>query len=61
MADLIVRPYGDRFALQLRHHDCCGPTVYETIARVTEAEAREIVKAGAPYWLYGDPLKTVDH
>ena len=61
MADLILRPDGlkeDHYALQIRHHDCCGPTDYETITRgLTEAQARDIVDCGAPFWLFGDPIK----
>lgn len=60
MVDLILRPTGlsnkpqVRWALQLRYHDCCGETDYATIARVSDPTAREIVRAGAPYWLFGD-------
>lgn len=61
MADLIVRPdiYKDgHYALQIRRHDCCGPTDYETLKRgLTESEARDIVDCGEPYWLFGDPIK----
>lgn len=59
MADLIVRPSGEgKYALQLRYHDCCGPTEYATlVSGLTESDAREIVDAGAPYWLFGDPWK----
>lgn len=57
MPDLIVRPSGEKtYALQLRYHDCCGPTEYQTLkGGLTEEEAREIVNAGRPYWLFGDP------
>ncbi len=58
MADLVLRPSGipDRpWSLQLRYHDCCGPTEYLTLTRVSEERAREIVHAGAPFWLFGDP------
>jgi hypothetical protein len=40
--------------LQLRNH---GPaeTEYLTIARVSDELAREIIRAGAAFWLFGDP------
>lgn len=56
--NLILRPSGlvagKPWVLQLRYH---GPaeTQYHTIARVSEEMAREIVAAGAPTWLFGDP------
>lgn len=60
MTDLIVRPSGHpapkEYSLQLRWHDSCGPTEYATIAYISEDTAREIVGAGKPYWLFGDPL-----
>ena len=58
MADLILRPSthisGKPWALQLRNH---GPaeTEYLTIARVSDKLAREIIRAGAAFWLFGDP------
>lgn len=59
MPDLILRPSdhapGRPWALQLRRHDCCGPVEYHTIARLTEAEARDVVAAGAAWWLLGEP------
>lgn len=61
MPDLILRPSGlpaDKgkpWALQLRYHDCCGPTEYSTISYVSDETAREIMRAGEPFWLYGDP------
>ena len=59
MADLILRPTalipGKPWALQLRYHESLGETEYVTIARVSDERAREIVKAGAPFWLFGDP------
>ena len=63
MPDLILRPStnvpGKPWALQLRHH---GPaeTEYHTIARVSDEIAREIIKAGAAFWLFGDPDKKDD-
>lgn len=58
MTDLIVRPTGmpapRDYMLQLREAHC-GGTDYETIAYISEQTAREIVDAGAPYWLHGDP------
>lgn len=59
MADLILRPStiveGKPWALQLRYHDCVGPTDYHTITRVSDETARSIVDAGAPFFLFGDP------
>lgn len=59
MVDLILRPStikeGKPWALQLRWHESSGETDCQTIARVSDATAREIVRAGAPYWLMGDP------
>lgn len=60
MPDLILRPSGlpaDKgkpWSLQLRYHDCCGPTEYSTLCRVSEETAREIIKAGTAFWLCGD-------
>ena len=59
MVDLILRPSGllpgKPWALQLRYHECCGPTEYHTITRVSDEVAREIIRAGTPFWLFGDP------
>lgn len=59
MSELILRPSslkpGRPWALQLRYHESCGETEYYTIARVTEETAQEIIKAGAAYWLFGEP------
>lgn len=59
MPDLILRPSGlidgKPWALQLRYHEGLGETEYRTIARVSDDVAREIIKAGAPEWLFGDP------
>lgn len=60
MPDLILRPSGradpaKAWSLQLRYHESYGPAEYFTIARVSEATAREIIRAGAPFWLFGDP------
>ena len=69
MADLVLRPSGrpapKDWALQLRVHDCCGPTEYETLLYTDEHGARTIIEAGRPYWLFGDPnedrvVSTVD-
>ena len=61
MPDLILRPSHldpkRPWALQLRYHDCCGPTEYVTLCHVSENSAREIIRAGAPFWLFGDPDK----
>jgi hypothetical protein len=58
MVDLILRP-SDRnhekpFALQLRDHQM-AETAYHTIAYVTREMAFEIIAAGAPTWLFGEP------
>jgi hypothetical protein len=61
MPDLILRPAGGPepvtkpWALQLRYHESLGETEYTTIARVSDAVAREIIRAGAAFWLFGDP------
>ncbi len=59
MPDLILRPSTLRpdrpWALQLRYHDSYGETEYQTIARVSHGTAREIIKAGTAFWLFGDP------
>ena len=61
MPDLILRPSGllksdnPLWALQLRYHESLGETEYHTIARVSDRVAREIIKAGGAYWLFGDP------
>ena len=59
MADLVLRPSTlapeKPWCLQLRWHECCGPTEYLTIARVSDEVARDIIRAGAPTWLFGDP------
>lgn len=58
MADLIIRPTGrgadDPWVLQLRRAGM-PQTEYHTLARIDEATAREIVEAGAAFWLFGDP------
>ena len=59
MADLILRASAfvpDRpWALQLRYHEHCGPVDDYAICRVSDETAREIIRAGAPFWLFGDP------
>lgn len=66
MVDLILRPSSlnkdprIRWALQLRWHECCGETEYATLCRVSDATAEEIVRAGAPYWLFADPTARPD-
>lgn len=60
MPDLILRPTGlaeKPWALQLRYHESVGETEYHTVARITEEVAREIIKAGATRWLFGDPAE----
>jgi len=59
MPDLILRPsdiVSERpWALQLRYHESVGETEYHTLCRVSDYTAREIIKAGDAYWLFGDP------
>jgi hypothetical protein len=58
MASLILRPSGIKerpWSLQLRYHESLGETEYHTLARVSEHTAREIIKAGKAYWLFGEP------
>ena len=59
MPDLILRPTalieGKPWALQLRYYESLGEIEYVTLARVTEERAREIIKAGAAFWLFGEP------
>jgi hypothetical protein len=60
MVDLVIRPSGrndpkQAWAVQLRWHESLGETEYQTLCRVPDEVAREIVRAGAPSWLFGDP------
>lgn len=61
MVDLILRPSGFEekhkkpWALQLRFHESCGETEYHTLCRVNDETAKEIIRAGAPEWLFGEP------
>jgi hypothetical protein len=60
MSDLILRPSGlpdpnKAYALQIRKHESAGETEYLTLCRVSEAMGKEIVRAGAPYWLFNEP------
>ncbi len=65
MPDLVLRPAGGppphdhskAWALQLRWHESLGEVEYRTIARVSEPVAREIIAAGAAFWLFGDPAE----
>ncbi|WP_034999333.1 hypothetical protein [Beijerinckia mobilis] len=65
MANLILRPSelieGKPWSLQLRYHDCCGPTEYTTLTRVSDEIAREIIHAGACEWLFGEPNWDEEH
>lgn len=60
MVNLVLRPsgiteaQGKPWALQLRWHDL-GGTDYQTLCRVSDHTASEIMEAGAPYWLFGEP------
>lgn len=62
MVDLIIRPAGEtltckpKFALQLRRHDCCGPTDYETLCHIGQEQADAIAQSvGGKVWLFGRP------
>jgi hypothetical protein len=61
MVDLILRPSGleerhnKPWSLQLRYHNCSGETEYHTLCRVDDETAREVIKAGACEWLFGEP------
>lgn len=62
-ATLVLRPYTidaesrvTKWSLQLRRAGM-SETEYITFATGNEAWAREVVEAGAPYWLFGDPRK----
>ena len=59
MVDLVLRPSSlvkDRpWALQLRWHESLGETEYRTLVNVTEATAREIIRAGGARWMFGEP------
>ena len=61
MVDLVLRPSGlpekenKPWALQLRYHECLGPTEYETLCTVNDHNAKEIIRAGKARWLFGEP------
>jgi len=38
-----------------------GPTEYHTLSRLWDNEAREAMRAGAPFWLFGDPDQRGDN
>lgn len=60
MVDLVLIPseigkkQGKPYSLCLRYHDL-GGTSYPLLTYVTGETAREIIRAGEPYWLYGEP------
>lgn len=55
MSDLVLRPYDKaRWCLQLRRAGL-PETEYITLSIGDETWAREIVGAGAPFWLFGEP------
>lgn len=60
MVSLTLRPSGiyddvkREYSLQLRYHEL-GGTEYSTVAYVSQDTAREIIRAGAAYWLLGAP------
>ncbi|MFG1399921.1 hypothetical protein [Roseixanthobacter pseudopolyaromaticivorans] len=61
MVDLILRPssleerHNKPWMLQLRNHSSVGEVEYLTLAWVSDDTAREIVAAGNPRWLFGEP------
>ena len=61
MVDLILRPSGlpesanKPWSLQLRYHESLGPTEYVTLVHVSDETALEIMRAGKPSWLFGEP------
>ena len=65
MPDLIIRPSERNkdkpYALELRFHDCCGPTEYQSLCHVNEETARNIIEAGKAEWLFGDPRISKSH
>ena len=60
MVDLILRPsgldemHGKPWALQLRFAGMPS-TSYQTLAHVSDETAQQIIEAGAPFWLFGEP------
>lgn len=63
MPELILRPAGiasSKFwSLQLRYNSC-GPTEYQTIAYLTDDDARAAASAtNSPTWLYGEPASII--
>lgn len=59
MVDLILRPSTidpkNSFALQLRFHESLGETEYYTLCRISAGIADDIVRAGAPDFLFDEP------
>lgn len=59
MVDLILRPSTidpkNSFALQLRFHESLGETEYYTLCRISMVIADDIVRAGAPYFMFNEP------
>lgn len=59
MVDLVLRPSTRDpkrpWALQLRWHESVGEVEYTTLCLASDGLAREIIRAGAPFWLFGDP------
>ncbi|MEH2695638.1 hypothetical protein GFL93_12570 [Rhizobium leguminosarum bv. viciae] len=59
MVDLILRPSTidpkNSFALQLRLHESLGETEYYTLCRISDGVAEDIVRAGAPYFMFDEP------
>jgi hypothetical protein len=61
MPDLVLRPSGlhekhnKPWALQVRAHESSGETEYVTLCRVSDELAKDIMRSGAPTWLFGEP------
>jgi hypothetical protein len=57
MVDLVLRPSRTpgKFYLELRRHGSMGEVEYATIASIDRHTADEIIRAGAPTWLFGEP------
>jgi hypothetical protein len=58
MADLIVRPSAidpkRPWVLQLRFHECVGPTEYVDLKLMSDDMAKAVLNAGAPFPLFAN-------
>ncbi len=61
MVDLIFRPSGliekinRPWSFELRSHESCCVTEYQTLVRVDDTTTQKINYPGAPYGLFGEP------